>query len=498
MPKTPEEPRELKSPRDIMLEKGLQHDDSPTNEPDVNVAANGDMNVTYPERFLRFNVTSISKQRRKFDAFVSVMFKPVPDLPARRLNANTHVDLSSISSKESLARLLNRLRKEEWAAMIEQVAVAVQENWQPGEAAVLLADVPDPGEIQYLVKSLLQVDEHTVVFGPGGSGKSITVLAIGLSVASEVTFVPKLAPQRQGPVLYLDWERSSGPHRLRYSQLRAAFGMDEVRNFHYKRMVGSLADSAEDIKHYVGEHGIMLCISDSVGMAVGGEISDEPAVMGYFNAARYIGGTWLSIAHVPKGEGNGKPIGSQYWYTQPQGGTYEVQGDTPEGSQILSLTMIHQKTNDERNATLGWNVRFADGMVRYANADPMDTATDVGKIPNHRRIAAVLTGYDDLTVSEIVEKAGLPRIDASIATNELKRQGHLFVMIGTGRPQRWAVLDKLQRELSDNSRQLSTNTGGEIVRGTPIGSPIDDNSPGSGGGNETELPPTSDLWYLDD
>jgi hypothetical protein len=160
--------------------------------------------------------------------------------------------------------------------------------------------------------------------------------------------------------------------------------------------------------------------------------------------------------------------------------------------------MIHQKTNDERNATLGWNVRFADGMVRYANADPMDTATDVGKIPNHRRIAAVLTGYDDLTVSEIVEKAGLPRIDASIATNELKRQGHLFVMIGTGRPQRWAVLDKLQRELSDNSRQLSTNTGGEIVRGTPIGSPIDDNSPGSGGGNETELPPTSDLWYLDD
>ena len=103
MPKTPEEPRELKSPRDIMLEKGLQHDDSPTNEPDVNVAANGDMNVTYPERFLRFNVTSISKQRRKFDGTAGRRARPRRDSVSRAVATSgrrTHSRLRARRQRE--------------------------------------------------------------------------------------------------------------------------------------------------------------------------------------------------------------------------------------------------------------------------------------------------------------------------------------------------------------------------------------------------------------
>ena len=427
----------VKTPREIMAEKGLQHDDPPTNEPDVDVAANGDITVTYPDRFLQFVVSSISRQRRRYDAFVTVLFKPIPDRPARRLIADTHVDLSSTNSKNGIARSLKNLRTEEWPTMIEEVAAAVQDNWQPGEAAVRLADVPDPGAIQYLVQSLLQTDEHTIIFGPGGSGKSITVLAIGLSVATRQTFVPKLAPIFQGPVLYLDWERSAGPHRLRYSQLLAGLGLADTPDFHYKRMVGPLSDATEEIKHYCGEHGILLCIADSVGMAVGGEISDEPSVMGYFNAARFIGGTWLSIAHVPKGEGNKKPIGSQYWYTQPQGGTYEIQGETPEGSSILSLTMIHQKTNDERNATLGWTVQFGDGRVKYANADPLDTTTDMSTIPLIRRVTAVL--LEDPAARSTQAIADEVGSSNNAIGNLFRSSSDQFVVIGGGKPQLWQL-----------------------------------------------------------
>ena len=190
-----------KSLNEMMKDNGYQSDESPTVEPEVNVATNGDINITYPDRFIRFNVTSITKVRRRYDAFISVLFKPIPDRPARRLIADTHVDLSSTNSKAGVVRSLKNLRQEECATMIEEVASAVQDNWQPGEAAVRLEDVPNPGAIQYLVQSLLQVDEHTVIFGPGGSGKSITVLAIGLSVATLKVFVPTLEPQAQGPVL---------------------------------------------------------------------------------------------------------------------------------------------------------------------------------------------------------------------------------------------------------------------------------------------------------
>ena len=461
-----------KSLNEMMKDNGYQSDESPTSEPQVGVASNGDINITYPDRFIRFNVTSITKQRRRYDAFVSVLFKPIPDRPARRLIADTHVDLSSTNSKAGVVRSLKNLRQEEWATMIEQVASAVQDNWQNGEAALRLADVPDPGEIDYLVRPLLQTDEHTVIFGPGGSGKSITVLGIGLTVATETIIVPKLVPQHQGPVLYLDWERSSRPHRFRFSQLATGAGVELTRDFHYKRMVGSLADSGEELKHYCGEHGIILCIADSVGMAVGGEISDEAAVMGYFNAARYVGGTWLSIAHVPKEESRGKPIGSQYWYTQPQGGTYEILGDTPEGSNILSLTMIHQKTNDERNPTLGWNVEFNNSSVRYHDADPMDTTTDMNKIPATVRIEAVLD--KPMTAAEIATETGIP---AAQVTNYLKRNSSRFVKYGSGRPQRWAKATRFEPELSDNKRLLSPDTGGEIVNTPPKGGGLNDNIP---------------------
>ena len=424
--------------KQVAAELGLQPDDSPTSEPQVDVAANHDVTVAYPDRFLRFVVTSISKQKRRYDAFVTVLFKPVPDRPARRLIADTHVDLSSTNSKAGVVRSLKNLRQEEWATMIEEVASAVQDNWQPGEAAVRLEDVPNPGAIEYLVQSLLQVDEHTVIFGPGGSGKSITVLAIGLSVATLKVFVPTLEPQAQGPVLYLDWERSASPHRLRYTQLLAGLGISGTRDFHYRRMVGSLTDSAEEIKHYCAEHGIVLCIADSVGMAVAGEISDEPAVMGYFNAARYIGGTWLSIAHVPKEEAHGKPIGSQYWYTQPQGGTYEIQGETPEGSSILSLTMIHQKTNDERNKTLGWNVQFGNDEVRYTNADPLDTTTDLSKIPLIVRVKRAFS--EDSTprsAKAIGEEIGSSENSVG---NLFRNTPDTFVILGKGKPKLWGLL----------------------------------------------------------
>ena len=480
--------------KQVAAELGLQPDDSPTSEPQVDVAANHDVTVAYPDRFLRFVVTSISKQKRRYDAFVTVLFKPVPDRPARRLIADTHVDLSSTNSKAGVVRSLKNLRQEEWATMIEEVASAVQDNWQPGEAAVRLEDVPNPGAIQYLVQSLLQVDEHTVIFGPGGSGKSITVLAIGLSVATSQMFVPKLAPQIQGPVLYLDWERSASPHRLRYTQLLAGLGISGTRDFHYRRMVGSLTDSAEEIKHYCAEHGIVLCIADSVGMAVAGEISDEPAVMGYFNAARYIGGTWLSIAHVPKGEGNKKPIGSQYWYTQPQGGTYEIQGETPEGSSILSLTMIHQKTNDERNATLGWTVQFGDGRVKSANADPLDTTTDMSTIPLIRRVTAVLLENPAARSTQaIADEVGSSN---NAIGNLFRGSSDQFVVIGAGKPQLWQLKsDRIPPvESGGNTSGIGVSTNDPPLRGEGLM----ETNPHPGEEKETKLPPTSDLWYLED
>lgn len=461
---------------EIAREEGLQSDNPETNPPVVDTAANGDLSITYPDRFIRFTVKSISKQTRELNCVISVDFKPDPAAPQRTLLADTRLNLMSASAKQGVARSLKARRQEEWPAMIEEVAAAVHDNWQSDEPAVLLEDIEDPGPTEYLVKPFLQTGEHTVIFGKGGSGKSLAADATGLTVASNTTVIPGLESMSTGPALYLDWERTSKPHRRRFQALKVGAGISECRTLHYKRMTGLLADAADDIKRYVGEHGIELVIADSVGMACGGLISDEAAVIAYFNAARVIGATWLSIAHVRNDESNGRPIGSQYWYTQPQGGTYELIGDTEEGQNTLHLTLIHRKTNDERNPTLAWRVTFDQGRITFAKADPVEVATDQRKLPVSVRLKAALLGENNRTAKELAEELGIP---ADQIINGLKRSPTFFGKIGSGRPQRWALLVKPQPELPRQNKQLSDNSGGLLSGDTPLRGDVtvNDNSP---------------------
>ena len=478
-----------KSIDEIARDEGFQSDNPETNPPGVDVAANGNLSITYADRYIQFIVKSIAKRTSEFNCVLSVVFKPDPDAPQRTLLADTRLNLMSTTGKQGVVRSLKARREgEEWPAMMEEVAALIQDNWQSGEPAVLLEDVEDPGPTAYLVKPFLQTDEHTVIFGKGGHGKSFEVAATGLSVATNTVVIPGLEPQTTGPILYLDWERSKIPHRRRFQGLKAGVGIDVCQSFHYKRMTGLLADAAEDIKRYVDEHGIVLLIADSVGPACGGMISDEPAVIAYFNAARVIGQTWLSIAHVRNDESNGRPIGSQYWFTQPQGGVYELIGQSQEGQNTLGLTLIHRKTNDELNPTLAWDVTFDEGRVTFAKADPADTVADQRTLPISVRVRAALREQDNRTTAELTEDLRVP-VDQII--NALKRSPKWFTKIGAGRPQRWALATwREEPELSRQSRQLSDNPGGLLSGGTPLrgGATVNDNSPGTHGEEEIENP----------
>ncbi|MDA1258796.1 MAG: AAA family ATPase [Chloroflexi bacterium] len=448
----------MKSIDEIAREAGFERDELAATEPQVATATNGDISVTFPDRFIRFTAQAIDRRTREFNVVLTIQFKPDPNRPARRLLADTRVNLMSQSAKEGLARSLAKRRDEEWPALIEDFSAAVQDNWSPGDPAVVLTTVTDPGPTQYLVSPLLQLDEHTVIFGQGGGGKSVTGLAIAIAYAVGRSIIPGLDVQGSGGTLYLDWERSALAHRRRAASMLAVMGRSDCPNLHYRRMHGLLADSADDIKRYCGLHGIGLIVTDSVGMACGGEINEEAAVLGYFNAARVIGGTWLSIAHVAKAESNGKPIGSQYWYTQPQGGTYEMLGESTEGESTLHLTMIHQKTNDHRNPTMAWAVDFANGQIVYRRADPVDATTDTRKLPIAMRIADVLGSDGALTAAEIAERTGTP---VQQITTALNRGTKRFVKVGGGRPQRWGLMAPNNH---DNYHDLSDSNGGVITQ----------------------------------
>jgi len=449
--------------KQVAAELGLQPDDPETNLPSVDTTASGDIVITYHDRSIRWLAKSMSKQSREFNCVISVQFKPDPNRPARSLLADTRLNLMSTSGKQGVVRSLKARRDEEWAAMVEEVAAAIQDNWISGEPMIRLIDAEDIGPTVYVIDPFLQKDEHTVLFGDGGGGKSVTALATGLSFATGELVIPGFQPKEKAPVMYLDWERTRHPHRRRLAGLLAGMGITECPDLHYKRMIGQLADSADEIKHLADQEGIKLILADSVGMAVGGEISDESSVMGYFNAARYIGQTWLSVAHVPKNESNGRPIGSQYWYTQPQGGTYEMLGESEEEQNTLSVTMIHRKTNDRRNSTLAWTVTFDDKIV-YKSANPLEATTDQQKIPLFVRVRAALLTQSNRTAKEIADELGTSENSVG---NLLRNNPAAFHKTTLGRPFRYAVTSNLNPpvESSGTTVDSGVSTNDPPLRG---------------------------------
>ena len=430
-------------------------DDGPADfgEARVDRTVLGDLTLTWPQRGLRFVARDIERRRQHLQATLSVLAKPGPAEKARTLVADSRINLMSMSGKRDLTTALQSTgRDEPWRAIIEQAASLIQDNWQVSEPPVLLDDVPDPGPMTYLVTPILQENEHTVLFADGGTGKSTVALGVVVSVGTGQLIVPGLIPQKAATCLYLDWERNARPHRRRYNGILQGAGLEPAGRVHYRRMTGLLTDAVEELRRFVNEKHIELIVADSVGMACGGQINDESAVIAYFDAARVIGGTWLSIAHVKKDESHGKPIGSQYWYAQPQGGTYELLGTAEEGQSSLGLTLIHRKTNDERHPTLAWEVGFdSDGAIRWGKADPVATTTDQRQLPLSVRLKAALLRQGNRTAKELAEELGAPQ---NSVISSLKRSPGLFLHLGVGRPERWGVATIED----DRSRANTANT----------------------------------------
>lgn len=288
------------------------------------------------------------------------------------------VNLGSSQSRAAYVKALSHGHPSEtWPDMIATACLEVARAARVGEPALSVTAEPSP-EARWLLPGLIPLGETSVMFGDGGTGKSLWSLALA---AAGLTGIP-LAGQSRWQVasltrvLYLDWESLRSDHGARLWGLLTPLGARTDGILH-RSMSRGLAEDIPAIRQIVAREAVDLVIVDSLGAACGAEPEGADAAVRTMNALRSLApATRLVIAHVSKAaaeasHGPARPYGSVYVANLARS-VIEVRRDETAPEAELVCTYHHRKANLGRlQAARALRWCFEDnGYIRVSSAEP--------------------------------------------------------------------------------------------------------------------------------
>lgn len=318
------------------------------------------------------------------DIKVKANIEGIKTIGNERIMHMARFNLSSSTARNSLSKLLEsrtpKDRKMDWFDGLEALCQGVMLAEMVGQPYVATGDVPLNGSRppRHAIDPLAPANVTSLLYGPGGSGKSVLALACAMSILNNHVIVPGFTPGMTGPILYLDWETDVGVINERAQAIAVGAGITTAP-ITYRRCIRPLAEEAEEIANAVAERGIAYMVIDSAGMAIGGtgERGDaNESTLRLFDAIRHIGVTTQVIDHVSKQEmktANGKalmPYGSIYKINLARS-AWELRNITGESDEANTITLVHAKANDSRlHAPISLEINWEPNRITFAAAEP--------------------------------------------------------------------------------------------------------------------------------
>ena len=340
------------------------------------------------------------------EATISTSKQPRPGLlHFGRLN------LSSARSRADAVRALEKRNTNDFldadlAGIMEQVCYLSMRRWREGDPSVDLALVVPRTGARYLLYPFLEQNAINLLYGDGGSAKSVTALAMMVSVVTGADILETVpATKRNG--LYLDWEADRETHAERLRAICAGASVDlPVGRIHYRRMTATLMESAAYIRREIAEKEIGYVVVDSIGMAGGDEPERAGVKIALFNAARSLGTTFLGVDHVSKADPK-KPYGSVYTRNIARL-MWAVDKVQKQGDNRVTIALRNEKSNHARlHEPRAYHIDFFNtgGGVDSVLEGVTWTPTDIRVVPE-LAVATKATGA--VLILSILKETGEP------------------------------------------------------------------------------------------
>ena len=382
----------------------------------------GFINYAWPELKLK-----VSAERYSDDGFSELRFYSVNGTGMESLLHTTKVNLLATPTMNSLAkRLKENSADAPWTDILTFVTGKTLEIARKGSPTEEIWPAEgDSLQVEYLLEPTLYRNHPTVFFGDYGSLKSLVALAtayivqlpyfsnpLGLITANEPTLC-----------LYLDYEDDPSSFRRRWSALERGFGQGAMPIL-YRRMIGTLSDSVEQLQRIIHDKNIRLLIIDSLGPAARGNLNDaEPAIQ-YHAALRELGITSLTLAHNSKDAlTKKKTIFGSVFFTNLARSVWECKAEQETGEDEAVISLKHTKANLSRlHPPLGYKFTFTDDTIRIKKTDLRDTGLS-GELPLSWQIKNLLR-KGSFTVKEIAEQleSGADTIGRTLRRMRTKNQ----------------------------------------------------------------------------
>jgi hypothetical protein len=260
---------------------------------------------------------------------------------------------------------------EEFYERAKQLTVGVAREPTP---VATLEPSEDSEYPPFLVEPFVLDQGVSLLFGPGGTGKSMLALSMGVSVASGHTVFGR-RPERMGPVLYIDYEDTKQTHERRLTALLAGSGMEHGDLEHpikWVRPQQSVSKIRRDLSHYMREHQPALVIIDSIGLARGGDAMGSDETIRMFSTLNRLPTAVLGIDHMTKEDQRGgkmlTPYGTIYTVNSVRL-AWAVRAAEASTSEVTYLNLKQTKRNNvAAHEPLGAEVRFENEMVEFEHS----------------------------------------------------------------------------------------------------------------------------------
>jgi hypothetical protein len=379
----------------------------------------------------------------------------------------------NLSSAVGRTQMCNRLRQRTpdesipFDLILDEVTDRSQTRWRTGDQVLDLFAIPTAERPRFLLRPYIESDGVTLLYGDGGSMKSLLGLTMGLSVASGVPLLG-MTPTRACPVLYLDWEASPADHAERARAIWA--GSDTTLDppetlMHYQRQVASLHEGAPNAARVIQDLHAGLVIVDSIGMARGGSPEAADTTIQFFRAARSLGIPVLAIDHIShearKSGDLSSPFGSRFTHNLSRR-SWAVEKTQDEGATEATLfTTNFKHNNGNRAEKMAYHIAFHTSGTRDEHLDRVviqpqeyaDAVADTGsleRMTKKQQVAYALKAQGAMSVAAIreclIEEGSA--ISEQVVRNTLNNNPQTFVAEPTGASGR-TNLWRLQRLADD-------------------------------------------------
>lgn len=374
----------------------------------------------------------------------------------------TRLNVLAGTTRSSLAKMLGGRtpgHEMDWFDGLETLCQNVIIAEQTGEPIIDVGKSDrTPRNEQFLVEPLVLRGRTSILFGPGGVGKSLIALTCGLSVAAHREIIPGIAPAMTGPILYLDWETTGAVINDRIQAIAAGHHF-EAPHIAYRRCVKPLADEAEQLSAIVSARGIVLVIVDSTAYAMGalGEYGDaNEAVLRLHEALRVLNVSALLVDHVTKTDtrtkpGSAQPYGSVF-KTNAARLSWEVR-KAPAAEGDMRINLYHAKSNDTAQMSpIGLGIDWSYEAITFHSTDVVaeeEEAVEGRRATWGEQIIELLMDGAQIKHSEIGRAIGAPKekwevvrktVDRMIAKGDLVKDDEGFVAVNRQQPVRMSVV----------------------------------------------------------